>query len=242
MRILLIRHGDPDYASDSLTPAGKEEAVLLSERLLKTPIDHIYVSPLGRAQETAAAYLSRAGKSSVTVPLFREFINPVTDPETGKQLPFPWDLQPGYWTKQELFYTQSSWRNHPMMSSGSIGNIYDEVCSTLDQILSDHGYDRQGNMYEAREANHETIAIFCHLGTICVLLSHLLGISPVILWHAISAPASSVTTLYTEERLKGQALFRCQSIGDISHLYAAGKEPSFCCRFCEIYDDVDVRH
>lgn len=242
MRILLIRHGDPDYASDSLTPSGKEEAKLLAQRLLKTDIDHVYVSPLGRAQETAEAYLSQAQKPYTTVSLFREFINPVTDPETGKQYPFPWDLLPGYWTDQPAFYGKDAWKDHPMMASGSIGAVYDDVCAALDQILSEHGYDRQNNIYFAREANHQTVAVFCHLGTICVLLSHLLGISPVILWHAISAPASSVTTLYSEERIKGQALFRCQSLGDVSHLYAGGREPSFCCRFCEAYDDADVRH
>jgi len=242
MRILLIRHGDPDYANDSLTPNGRQEALFLAERLAKTQIDHIYVSPLGRAQETASFYLDKVGKTSVTIPVFREFIHPVENPETGEKLPFPWDLQPGYWTKQPQFYDIDEWYRHPMMASGSIGEKYCEVTAALDQILSEHGYNRKGNMYEAGKANHETIAIFCHLGTICVLLSHLLGISPVILWHAVSAPSSSVTTLYTEERIKGQALFRCQSMGDISHLYAGGKEPSFCCRFCEIYDDLDVRH
>ncbi len=32
MRILMIRHGDPDYEHDSLTETGKKEAALLDRR------------------------------------------------------------------------------------------------------------------------------------------------------------------------------------------------------------------
>ena len=47
MRLLIIRHGDPDYARDNLTEKGKREAKLLSEMLAKDKIDYLYCSPLG---------------------------------------------------------------------------------------------------------------------------------------------------------------------------------------------------
>ena len=50
MRLLIIRHGDPDYEQDSLTPKGWCEAELLSERISKMNIKDFYVSPLGRAK------------------------------------------------------------------------------------------------------------------------------------------------------------------------------------------------
>ena len=34
MRLLMIRHGDPDYEHDCLTEKGKREAKLLSQRLV----------------------------------------------------------------------------------------------------------------------------------------------------------------------------------------------------------------
>ena len=52
MRLLIIRHGDPDYARDNLTEKGKREAKLLSEMLAKDKIDYLYCSPLGRAKAT----------------------------------------------------------------------------------------------------------------------------------------------------------------------------------------------
>nr|AIF25964.1 putative phosphoglycerate mutase [uncultured bacterium Ad_095_K16_contig2] len=68
MRILLIRHGEPDYATDSLTEKGKREALLLSERLAKIPASAYYVSPLGRAKETAEYTLRLVGRQAETLP------------------------------------------------------------------------------------------------------------------------------------------------------------------------------
>ena len=61
MRILIIRHGDPDYERDGLTPNGKAEARLLARRMAAEKVDRIYVSPLGRARETAAPVLKELG-------------------------------------------------------------------------------------------------------------------------------------------------------------------------------------
>ena len=54
MRILIIRHGDPDYAIDGLTEKGKREVALLTERLAREELTAIYCSPLGRARATIA--------------------------------------------------------------------------------------------------------------------------------------------------------------------------------------------
>ena len=54
MELLIIRHGDPDYTIDSLTEKGWKEAEYLSEKLVKMDIQDFYVSPLGRARDTAS--------------------------------------------------------------------------------------------------------------------------------------------------------------------------------------------
>ena len=36
MKLLIVRHGDPDYSIDSLTPKGWREAELLKDRLTKS--------------------------------------------------------------------------------------------------------------------------------------------------------------------------------------------------------------
>ena len=65
MKLLLIRHGDPDYEHDDLTEVGRREAALLAERIAPMPIREYYVSPLGRAKATAAPTLAKAGRTAV---------------------------------------------------------------------------------------------------------------------------------------------------------------------------------
>ena len=43
MKLLIIRHGDPDYSIDSLTPTGWVEAELLSHRLPEMPANLVPV-------------------------------------------------------------------------------------------------------------------------------------------------------------------------------------------------------
>ena len=59
MRILFIRHGDPDYVNDTLTEKGHREAALLAERAEDLNLGRCFVSPLGRARDTAAYCLKK---------------------------------------------------------------------------------------------------------------------------------------------------------------------------------------
>ena len=60
-----------------------------------------------------------------------------------------------------------------------------------------------------------------------------------VLWQGTCLAPTSVTTIYTEERRPGIAVFRLQTIGDVSHLYMNGFAPSFAGRFCEVYGNGD---
>ena len=73
MKILIIRHADPDYENDSITEKGKKEAELLSQRIAPMNISEYYVSPLGRARETAGYTLKKCGKTAVTLDWLHEF-------------------------------------------------------------------------------------------------------------------------------------------------------------------------
>lgn len=73
MKLYIVRHGDPDYAADCLTERGRREAELLADRLEKLDFAAIYVSPLGRARETAQATLGRLGRQGETKGWLREF-------------------------------------------------------------------------------------------------------------------------------------------------------------------------
>jgi len=242
LKLLFIRHGDPDYVKDSLTEKGFVEAKLLAEKLKDIDIDYYYVSPLGRAKDTAKFTLDKKNSSAVEKEWLREFNAPIWRPDVTEKRMIAWDWLPQDWCNYEDFYHYDRWMSHPAMQEGKVYEEYKRVTESFDELLADHGYIRNGHYYNVEKASNDTIALFCHFGVTCVLLSHLLSISPVVLLHSLCAPPSSVTTVVTEERRKGIASFRMNSYGDISHLYIEGEKPSPAASFCECYDNDWQRH
>jgi len=241
MKLLIVRHADPDYSVDSLTEVGFREAELLSDRLTRLDVKAFYCSPLGRARATAKPTLSKLGREAEIAPWLREFPAQIMKPNKT-EASIAWDWLPADWTSRPEHYDREKWYTAPAFKDTNIKELIDEVYSGLDEIISRHGYERQGDIYIAKKPNTDTVVLFCHFGLECVLLSHLLGVSPMPLWHGTCALPSSVTTLVTEERREGVASFRMLAFGDTSHLYAAGAEPSFSARFCETFANKDERH
>ena len=241
MRILLIRHGDPDYEIDGLTEKGKREVALLAKKLSKERIDKIYSSPLGRARRTAEPTAEALGLEIEILPFMREFSAKLIELPYLSEPEIPWDILPSYINAQPAVYSPAEWQKTPFIENSEVFAEYKAVCESFDAILARHGYERDGYNYKVTRSHHETIAIFCHFGVIAVAMSHLLNCSPYSLWQHTCALPSSVTTIYTEERREGIALMRATGFGDISHLYADGEEPSFAARFCECYGDA-TRH
>ena len=242
MRILIIRHGDPDYEHDTLTEKGHREAKLLAEKLAKEKIDYFYSSPLGRAKDTCMYVAKAHGRENEVVikDWLQEFGCPITLP-SGRFRYIPWDMLPTEWIDNPKMYDYKDWYKQDFYEKGGMEAAYKKVTNGLDALIAEHGYTREGEMYKTECGHTKTIALFCHFGLEMVLLSRLCNISPVPLWHNFTALPTSVTTLYTEERREGQAIFRCCGFGDVGHLYAGGEEPSFAARFCEIYHSED-RH
>ncbi len=238
MNLVFIRHGEPDYAIDSLTEKGWREAHLLAERLCGMKIDEVYCSPLGRAKDTAKEYLERTGRTAPILDWLEEFPGSILDPETNEPR-IPWDLMPKLWRDNDAFYHKDEWINTELMRTGSTADVYRRVTGELERFLADHGYVRDGNYFKAVRPNTGTIAFFCHFGIESVLISWILGFSPLTLWQNFVALPTSLTTLSTEEREKGVAVFRCNGFGDLGHLYAGGETPSFMARFAEIYEEKD---
>ncbi len=242
MRILIVRHGDPDYVRDTLTEKGHREAELLAERLKKEKIDYFYCSPLGRAKATCAHTVKAMGRENdvVVYPWLTEFEHDLVLP-SGEPRPILWDMLPEFWTKEEKMYDFARWYEQDFYKEANMEKAYRSVTQPLDELLKKHGYTRDGRLYRTEKGNTDTIIFFCHFGLEMILLSHLLNISPVVLTHHFIAQPTSVTTLYTEERREGIATFRMASFGDIGHLYAGNEPPSLSARFCEIYHSND-RH
>lgn len=238
MRIIFIRHGDPDYSIDSLTKKGRREAELLAQRVSRWKIDSIYCSPLGRAQATAAYSLEKLGRTAVTKEFLREFRGHVYNPYNGLDH-ISWDLMPDYWTQSETMYDKDNWTSDPIIkgSRDDIAAEWKMVQDGIDEIIAANGYTRKGRYYTFKEHSDNTVVIFCHFGVTMVMMSHILGIAPPVMLHGLFLPPTSVTVLNTEERVPGEAYFRCQVIGDVTHLHMGGEPVSASGYFSELLQE-----
>ena len=259
MRIILIRHGDPDYVNDSLTEKGRREAKLLSERISNWNITDFYCSPLGRAKATASYSLEKCNRTATTLYWAREFSYFIDDPVTGRH-GVPWDFVPSYWSSEPLMYEQDNWVHADVMKQNpDIAPNYQKVCHGLDKLLFQYGYVRENNIYRVPDKKEvyitstidpgdvstsainktsdeePTIVIFCHLGVICVMLSHLLNIPFPLLVHGFFLPTTSVTVLASEERWSNEAYFRVQTMGDVHHLLSGGEAVSSAGYFTDVF-------
>lgn len=241
MRLLIVRHADPDYSIDSLTEKGWREAEYLAERLAKENTAAYYVSPLGRAKATASLTLQKVGRTAEECDWLREFHAPVHKPNLPGAESIPWDWLPQDWLADERFLQPDAWQQPEVFCQSGIAAEYAHVTAGLDALLARHGYEREqtSRFYRPVRPNQQTVVLFCHFGVECVLLSHLLHSSPMVLWHGTCAAPSSVTILHTEERRPGAAVFRMAAFGDTSHLYLHNEPPAFSARFCEVYGNGD---
>ena len=256
MRIVLIRHGDPDYELDSLTEKGFREGQALADHTeIYGDLGDCFVSPMGRAQRTAAPTLKKLGKTAETLPWAEEFHaylevkkhpdmweaygESPDDPRFAKRI--VWDMLPSYFLKHPELLDRNLWHTHVLSQYTDMNERYERVTGAFDALLARYGYVRDGLGYRVERESHQTVTLFCHHGVTCVFLSHLLGTSPFVLWQGAAMPPTGVTELFSEEREKGLAVFRLRRFGDFSHLTLAGQQPSFAARFAETFSD-DTRH
>lgn len=238
MKIMFVRHAEPWYAKDSLTEKGHREAELLSRRLCKLDVKAFYSSPLGRARETGRYTLEKMGRNAEILPWLAEFRGKSFDPANGSRR-IPWDYKPSIWMDRKALRDMDTWLEDPLMAEGDVAACWRETVEGLDALLASHGYVRDGHIYRVQDNQPDTIVLFCHFGITMACMSHLLGITPINLWHGFCAQPSSVTTLVTEERVKGEVSWRCMQLGDISHLYVADEPYSTAALYPECYTGVD---
>lgn len=250
MKLIFIRHAEPDYAHDLLTTKGYREAELLGKRAANWEVTDFYCSPLGRAKETSKPTLRLHGREAVTYDWLREFDAPVVSYWDPNRRQIPWDFYPYYLKEHPELFSPEHWWESPIMQTGKVKEAYDWVCGGLDKLLAAYGYERDGGIYrspqnvlpsdhfmeyndttiaclEKSQGSETTLVFFCHLAVMMVMVSHLINTSPATLWHGMFIPPASVTVLSSEERKAGEAYFRCQMVGDTSHLREAGEPVSY---------------
>lgn len=260
MRLIFIRHGDPDYEHDDLTEKGKREVELLTKRVCKLKnITAIYTSPLGRAKATAKPSLDALCREATVFEWLKEFPTRHLDANGNKTR--TWDILPEVLCEHQELFSKDDWCKNDYMGP-DIPVKYKEVCDGIDKLLEEYGYQRnKAGFYNVKNPvpnrnwdrpienyhltsvkedypEEPTLVFFCHLGVICTIIGHLTGISPVQLWHGFFIAPTSLTILNSEERSSGNAWFRVERMGDTNHLTNGGEPISSSGYFASVlYED-----
>lgn len=247
MHLIFIRHGDPDYANDTVTEKGKREAEILAERISKWNIKDFYCSPMGRAQDTLKPALLKMNRTCETKEWLREFNYHFYDFDEKRERGL-WDYLPRKFYGEKKFHNIKKWFKYKGMSKYHIQKKYEDLCREFDNLLASYDYNRVSSdvavynclphltleeasidthlLADQKKLDDTTLVFVCHLGVMLAIISHLTGISPVNLWQGFFVAPTSVTVLGAEERIPGEVAFRVQTLGDVRHLIEAGEPGS----------------
>ena len=222
MRIVFVRHGEPDYANDCLTAAGRGQAEAAAVRLKEEGIEEIWSSPLGRALETAQAASDALGLPVRTLDFMREVSWGSVD---GSEILFgghPWAIV-FEMARQGLDLNDPSWRELPYFRNNKLLECVDRIESGIDRWLEGYGYVREGLYYRhtAEEKRQRTIALFSHGGSSCAAMGHILNLRFPYACALLHIDHTGVTVVEMESRLGGGTLSRLTLSNDARHLRGA---------------------
>ncbi len=219
MHIVLIRHGQPQWVRDGLsvvdpplTDLGRQQAEQVGEALAGEHFDHVIVSPLRRARETAAPLLRRLGRDEVVEP----FLEEIREPNWHGT---PAELASAAYAEERTRAAEERWTG---LSGG--GEPPRDFVERV-RVGAGEYWERQG-MYRARQIlpvwhldNPDLrVAIVAHAGTNGVLLCQMLGLDPVPWeWDRFVTMHASVTRLSSLEMRDGHT-FSLGRLSDVEHL------------------------
>ena len=193
MRLLLVRHGHPNYELDCLTPLGHQQAEAAAERLKSENIDVFFSSTCGRAVETAEHVASRYGMDVTPLPFMREVTwgyNGRTNDAEGH----PWNLVDQMVLEGKTL-RDPNWREIPPFTGNSICENVDLIAEGIDAWLATLGYQREGEYYRAGENTRKTVALFSHGGSSNAVLAHILNMPFPYVIQVFRADFTSITVL-----------------------------------------------
>ena len=225
MLLYIVRHGHPDYVTDSLTDRGWLQAEAVGKRLAKTGIDQVYSSPMGRAKQTAEP--------------------------TCRLLDLPCHIEPWAHEVQKERFTEEPYgkptsvtmvQNTYYRENGGIDLPYDrayeavgfrssgmkEAVARIEEggrdFLERLGYKEENGVYRILKANDDKVALFCHSIMARAWISTLLHIPIHMMWSGFHYTHTGVTVLEFRNNEDGFTAPKCLCYSDMSHLYAHGPD------------------
>lgn len=223
--ITLVRHGEPDWTPDGgvsvqdpgLTSHGRAQSRAVCAEVAAAGVDAIYVSPLRRAQETAAPLAEATGIEAVTLDAMAEIevgATSLTQAEVDR-----------YFVEAMQRPLNEHWDGWP--EGETFRAFHERVVMGAADILARHEIvpERMHDftVWQVPPGLRLSIAVVAHGGTNAVLLTHLLDVRPVP-WEWLRFESALASFSVCQARPIGAAgsVWSLQNFNEVDHLRRAG--------------------
>lgn len=182
MLLFFIRHGDPTYDPNELTPLGRRQAEALARRLARYGLDEIYMSSSTRAMETAKPTCELLKKEATVLDWTNEdhawAKQAVETQDGGRTWAFFLPEYKNLFTSREVRDLGDRWYNHPKLKGSSIAEGHLELQAKTREFLKSLGYlwDEERGQYKNLHLGKNRVALFAHHGFGTNFLSAVLNI------------------------------------------------------------------
>lgn len=219
--IILVRHGLPDWAPESLarndpnlSDLGRRQAARVAASSGQWgPVDELWVSPMHRAMETAEPIAGALGLA----PIVHDWMHEIANPPEWEGLPID-DIQ-NAWGDANLRPLEELWEGMP--GGESFRDFHRRVANGLEEALSKRSVTRASRedpyLWHVQE-DAERLVLVAHGGTNAVVIGALLGLDPTPWeWDRFESPHTGVARLSSIRIAHGHA-FSLRAFGEVGHL------------------------
>ena len=227
MLLFYLRHGDPIYEPDSLTPLGQRQAEALAHRLAVYGLDRIFASTSQRAKDTARptcellhmeyTELEWANESHA----WDDFS--VIDAQGEEHWPFESEEYIQLFASYEVRALGRNWNAYPAFRGTKLEKGSRRVDKETDAFFESLGYrhDREQGGYFSSHVNRQRLALFAHQGFGLAFLASLLDIPYPQFCTRFDMSHSGMTVVFFPEK-EGFVVPKILQLSNDSHLYREG--------------------
>ena len=225
-RIIFIRHGHPDYSTDSLTELGHRQAEAAALRVREEGIRQVFSSTMGRAVQTARHIAAPLGLEVTQLEFMREIrwgsLGETPIPHNGH----PWHTVDDM-VQRDLSLVSPQWETEESFRENKVVASVQQKGEDFDLWLREFGLEREGEHYRMVSPKNTTVALVSHAGASDAVLSHLLNLPFPMVCKCLSPNFTAVTVV----SFKGQegALIspQVEILNDARHIRDISEEVFF---------------
>lgn len=229
MLIYYVRHGEPIYTPNQLTPLGRRQAEAVAKRVAHYGIDEVYASTSNRAIETATPTCEILGKQAILLDWINESYayGEMAVHVTEEKKAWVW-VHPEYrdlFRSRELGLMNYQWYEHPALAKFDFGRGVRRIDVEADAWLASLGYehDREKGLYKvSTDDTEKRIALFAHEGAGKLFLSSILDIPLPYFSSKFELSHTGVCVIYIDGKCGEYGHARLLTVSNDSHLYREG--------------------